>query len=142
MYFMEKNQKLIYGIVEFRAKNVILVFCPKHINAMDKFMIFFHKVHLFYVMKTRGWFFLWTLRISKKNSQNRQLANWVKGPWSKTNLPFEWDKVSLRFKPPCPHWMRHLKYCTFWVKFCSMWKMNQNLVSSWRENVKKCPLSQ
>ena len=40
-----------------------------------------------------------------------------------------------------PPWMRYLKYWTFGLKFCSMWKMNQNQVSSWRENVKKHPLS-
>ena len=45
------------------------------------------------------------------------------------------------FNPP-PSRMRQLKFWTFWVKFCSMWKMNQNQGSFWRKNDKKFLLSQ
>ena len=53
------------------------------------------------------------------------------GPWSKTNLPFEWDSR-----------MRHLKNWPFCIKSFSMWMMNQNQGSFWRKNYKKFFLSQ
>ena len=42
------------------------------------------------------------------------------GPWSKTNIPLNETMSHWGLNPPCPPRMRHLKYWTFWVKFCSM----------------------
>ena len=41
--------------------------------------------------------------VSIHNKHEKCIALWKPlGPWSKTNLLFEWGKVSSRFNPPCP----------------------------------------
>ena len=55
-----------------------------------------------------------------------QLIHRSLGPWSKTNLPFERDKVSLGSKPPPPSQMRHPQYRTFRVNFFLNQKIYQN----------------
>ena len=37
-----------------------------------------------------------------KQSKEEKLKSNSLGSWSKTNLPFEWDSVSLGFNPPPP----------------------------------------
>ena len=82
----------------------------------------------------------YSMKISLHSTSDRKLELCL-GLWSKTNLPFEWDSVSLGVKPP-PSQMRHLKNWHFCVKSFSMWKMNQNQGSFWRKNYKKFLLSQ
>ena len=54
-----------------------LIFRPKHIKALDQFLIFsINYIYFKYVGNTWGWVFLWTIRISR-NSQNWERANWV-----------------------------------------------------------------